>query len=386
MKNISILIAGGGTGGHIYPGLAIAEALKRQAAARNQKVEVEFVGTPQGLESKIVPAQGYKLHLIQSGKLNLSGRVREKIATLLKLPLGLLQSLWILIKLRPSYVIGVGGYASAPMLFAAWVMRKRTAIWEPNAHPGMANRLLARFVSKAFVVFDEAKKYIACSQIIKSGMPLREEIELAREHREQIEKREKTELSEIELREQKESELRAQKPFTLLCFGGSQGSVFLNTQLCDFVLKNPPSADFRVIHQTGRADFARIKEKYNGRPDVEVLEYIFEMPKYLAQADALFCRGGASTLAEASAFALIPIIVPLPAADNHQQHNAESVVRTGAGFMILQDQFSQDEFAKAIHLLKTDAQKKRQMQKALSQLVPARSADKIASNLLSEIL
>jgi UDP-N-acetylglucosamine--N-acetylmuramyl-(pentapeptide) pyrophosphoryl-undecaprenol N-acetylglucosamine transferase len=371
LKRIKILIAGGGTGGHIYPGLSLAESMIKICRQNDIECEVQFVGTSLGLESKIIPGKGFRLHLIQSGKFNFTGRIFEKIKTLIKLPIGLLQSIILLIQENPSYVIGVGGYASAPFLFATRLLGYPAALWEPNAIPGMANRLLSWFVKKAFVVFADAQKYLKSNQVVVAGMPLREEIELARE---QILANSNTP--------------REIKKFTLLCFGGSQGSVFLNNQLSDFAIelaKSNSSPDIHILHQTGKSDFHRIKQKYNGLSFVDVYEYIDDMPKFYKQASLLFCRGGAGTLAEASAFGVVPIVVPLPAADNHQQKNAESLVQKKAGFMILQDRFEAGEFKSIIEKFRLDSDLRESMQNSLLQLVPPRSADQIAKNILQEI-
>ena len=349
----------------------MAESLIKICKQHSIECEVQFVGTASGLETKIVPAKGFQLHLIQSGKLNFSGRILEKIKTLLKLPLGLLQSLMILIHEKPNYVIGVGGYASAPLLLAARILGYPTALWEPNAHPGMANRILSKVVKKAFIVFTDAQKYLKSKNIVVAGMPLREEIELARE----------------QILAQKNSDAPVKK-FTLLCSGGSQGSMFLNSQLSDFAIElaqSNPNPDIHILHQTGKNDFQRIKQKYNGLSFVDVFEYIDDMPKVYRQANLLFCRGGAGTLAEASAFGVVPIVVPLPAADNHQQKNAESLVQKNAGFMILQDQFDPAQFKSIIEKFRTDSALRGSMQKSLLQLVPPRSADQIAKNILQEI-
>lgn len=371
MKRIKVLIAGGGTGGHIYPGLSMAESLIKICKQNEIECDVQFVGTALGLETKIVPAKGFRLHLIQSGKLNFSGRTFEKVKTLIKLPLGLLQSLLLLFHEKPNYVIGVGGYASAPLLLAARILGYPTALWEPNAHPGMANRLLSKVVKKAFIVFIDAQKYLKSKQIVVAGMPLREEIELARE----------------QILAQKNKSQDSQK-FTVLCSGGSQGSMFLNNQLSDFALelaKSNPNPDIHILHQTGKNDFQRIQQKYGDLKFVDVFEYIDDMPKVYKQANLLFCRGGAGTLAEASAFGVVPIVVPLPAADNHQQKNAESLVLKNAGFMILQDQFEPAHFKSIVEKFRSDSVLRESMQKALLQLVPPRSADQIAKNILQEI-
>ena len=148
-KYKKIFIAGGGTGGHIYPGIAIARALQSE----QNDCQIFFIGTNQGLETKIVPREGFPLLCIQGGKLNFSGQILSKISTVFKIPLGILQSFYFLLRHRPDFVLGVGGYASAPMMLAAVFLKFPTAIWEPNAYPGMANRWLARFVDRCFIVF-----------------------------------------------------------------------------------------------------------------------------------------------------------------------------------------------------------------------------------------
>lgn len=363
-KKVKVIIAGGGTGGHIYPALSIAEALK----SKNPASEILFIGTPIGLESKIIPKAGYKLELIQSGKLNFSGQILNKIKTLIKIPIGLIQSVFIILRFKPDYVLGVGGYASAPTLLAAKLLCRRTAIWEPNAHPGMANRILSQIVQKAFLVFEEGRQYIKSKETLVFGMPLRSEIEkYARESINQS--RENAHL------------------FTLLCFGGSQGSVFLNDQLSEFILKHPElHSKIRVFHQTGSLDHKRMLAKYNGLPCVQVFEYIYDMPQYYKQADLLFCRGGASTLAEAAAFGVVPMVVPLPAADDHQQKNAEALVKQNAGFMFLQKQFDQEQFKKVILKMMQEPELRQQMSVNLSRIAPREASGQIAQNILAEMV
>ncbi|MFN3455540.1 MAG: undecaprenyldiphospho-muramoylpentapeptide beta-N-acetylglucosaminyltransferase [Pseudobdellovibrio sp.] len=360
LKNKKIIIAGGGTGGHIYPAISIAEALWKKAP----QTEILFVGTPLGLESKILSKLNYKLELIQSGKLNFKGQIFQKIKTLIKIPVGILQSIGIILKFKPDVVLGVGGYASAPMLMAAVLCGKKTMIWEPNAHPGMANRILSKFVPRAYLVFDEAKKYMQSREQIVLGMPLREEIE---------------NKSQREVLEHKDSSV-----FTILCFGGSQGSQFLNDKLSDFVLSHPELHNkIRVFHQTGSLDYQRIKNKYRSVSCVEVFEYIYDMPRYYQQADVLFCRGGASTLSEAAAFGVVPIVVPLPAADDHQQRNAEALVGVGAAYMLLQKQFDAKEFENILLNLMSDSSLKNRMSEKLKHKAPIGASQNIARDILA---
>jgi UDP-N-acetylglucosamine--N-acetylmuramyl-(pentapeptide) pyrophosphoryl-undecaprenol N-acetylglucosamine transferase len=356
-----IYIAGGGTGGHIYPAIAIGRALQKF----DSQLEVRFVGTSEGLESKIMRRENLTLDLIQSGKLNFSGHAVKKIKSLIKIPIGFLQSFFLILKHRPVFVIGVGGYASAPFVLMAALMGRKTAIWEPNAHSGMANRILSKIVSTAYLVFEDSKRHLASKNIKVFGMPLREEIEKA----------------------QADVKSFSNTEMTILCFGGSQGSLFLNQKISDFVLKNPQLADrIKVIHQTGSLDFEKMRTKYADKaPNVELHEFIYDMPSFYKRADVQFCRGGASTIAEASAFGVVPLIVPLPAADNHQLRNAEVVVAKNAGYLFNQDSFSDESFAATVLELLENTKLRRQLSDNLRALAPQQAAAQIAQDILSQI-
>ena len=357
------MIAGGGTGGHIYPAVAIGRALMKL----DDHCEVRFVGTADGLEQKIMAREKLPLDLISSGKLNFKGRFFQKLKTMIKIPYGLLQSFVLIWKHQPGFVLGVGGYASAPFLLAAVFMRKKVAVWEPNAHPGMANRLLSRLVPKAYLVFDEAKKYLSCREFQVFGMPLRAEMDEAQEQN----------LS---------SEHQADR-LTILCFGGSQGSLFLNEKISDFILSHPELHDqIFLIHQTGSLGFSAMKQKYGDLKCVEVHEFIYDMPKYYRQADIQFCRGGASTIAEAAAFGVVPLVVPLPAADDHQEKNAEVLVKNQAGFLFKQNQFDEQQFFQTILKLKNNLEYRKQMAQNLKKIAPFQAATEIAKDILKQIL
>lgn len=399
-----VLIAGGGTGGHIYPAIAIGQSIQKnflkfksnrpnnrsnnksdnqlnnQLAKLNlfSDLEVSYVGTSAGLEQKIMAREKLKLDLIKSGKLNFTGNPLQKIKTLLQLPIGLLQSFILLRKYQPVFVLGVGGYASAPFLLMASLMGYKTALWEPNAHSGMANRLLSRFVPKAYLVFEDAKKYLKCKHYKVFGMPLREEIE-------NIQKLEFSDLIKLKTQQLVEEKINHPK-LTILCFGGSQGSLFLNKAISDFVLAHPElHNDIQFVHQTGQLGYEEMKLKYNNLSCVELHEFIYDMPSYYKKADVQFCRGGASTIAEAASFAVVPIIIPLKAADNHQLKNAQAVVHAKAGFLIEQDQFSQDEFYNIILKLKNDESLRQSMASQLKKMAPQQASLKIAEDILQEI-
>lgn len=355
MSKKKIVIAGGGTGGHIYPGIAIARAIQKM----DPNIEVHFVGTCAGLETKIVPREGFPLHLIESGKLNVKSPI-QKIKTLLKIPKGFWQSIRLLGQLKPLYVIGVGGYASGPFVLAASMIGFNTAIWEPNAMPGMANRLLARFVDKCFVVFNEAKKHLKNDEVIQTGMPVREEIENAIHQANKDDK------------------------FHLLAFGGSQGSRAINNCLSDAILSGGTWVkDLSVVHQLGSLDFSAVAAKYEKAPcEVQPKEFIFDMPKYYQWADIIVSRGGASSIAEAAAFGIIPIIIPLPAADNHQQKNAESLVTKKAGKMILQKDLTPERLISEVQSLRSDKSLRDEMVRNIKEFYIPQAATTIAKEIL----
>lgn len=355
MSKKTIVIAGGGTGGHIYPGIAIARAIQKL----DPEVEIHFVGTSRGLESKIVPREGFPLHLIDSGQLNVKSHF-QKLKTLFKIPKGLWQSIQLLGRLKPLYVIGVGGYASGPFVLAASFIGFNTAIWEPNAMPGLANRLLSRFVDKCFVVFAEARRHLKNEQILQPGMPVRSEIESAVHEKHQDPK------------------------FHLLAFGGSQGARTINNCLSDAILLGGDWVqNLSVVHQVGSADIKTIQEKYKTAPcEVSAQEFIYDMPKYYQWADIIVCRGGASSLAEAAAFGIIPIVIPLPAADNHQQRNAESLVAKNAARMILQKDLTPERLISEIQALRNDKQLREQMVQNIKSFYIPQAATAIAKEIL----
>jgi UDP-N-acetylglucosamine--N-acetylmuramyl-(pentapeptide) pyrophosphoryl-undecaprenol N-acetylglucosamine transferase len=356
MKSL-IFIAGGGTGGHIYPGIAIARAI----LAQKSDMDVRFVGTADGLETKILPREGFCLHVISGGKLNFTGGFLTKIKTLLKLPIGFLQALYLVIKMRPAFVLGVGGYASGPFVLAASFLNVPTAIWEPNAHPGMANRWLSRFVDRCYIVFQEAGASLKNKNILQFGMPVRSEIETPKH------------------------QAKSDEKFRLLSFGGSQGSRAISAVLSDAILRRGPWTEkLAVVHQIGATDFEKMKSKYQGYEDVVTpFEFIYDMPKYYSWADLVVARGGASTISELAAFGIPSIIIPLPAADDHQKKNAESLVRLNAGKMILQSELSVDRLIQEIQHLRTNPTELKALSENIKKFFQPFAAEKIARDILS---
>lgn len=359
-RHKTIIIAGGGTGGHVFPALSIAHALR----AENQDIELKFVGTRSGLESKVIPKENFKIDFISIGRLNTSGVSKEKILTILKLPWALVQSAVILLKERPSYVIGVGGYASGPFVLMAALLGFRTALWEPNAMPGLANRILSRFVDQCFVVFEESKKYFKNERVKIIGMPTRTELKAQR----------KTQFVD------------GQNEFNLLHFGGSQGARAIGNVLSDAILSGGEwLKGLRIKHQTGALDFERLKAKYGSHPQVEVMEFIFDMKEAYSWADLVICRAGASTMNELAAFGLPAILIPLPLADGHQGKNAEVFSNVGAGLWLPQKELTVQSLIESIQTLRADPKRRQKMSEQSLQFYKPDAAADIARAILSEI-
>jgi UDP-N-acetylglucosamine--N-acetylmuramyl-(pentapeptide) pyrophosphoryl-undecaprenol N-acetylglucosamine transferase len=360
-----IFIAGGGTGGHIYPGIAIAEALQKH----NPDVEVHFVGTTSGLEVSILKKEGWPLHVLPIGKLNFRGRYFEKIKTLLKLPLAILKSIQILWRYQPIFVLGVGGYASGPFVLTASFLGFNSGLWEPNAMPGLANRWLSRFVDVGFIVFKGATQYLKCSKLLNLGMPVRSQIE----------------SSPVDVvYEKKNSDY-----FTVLIFGGSQGARSINAKIFELVTSHAEELrkkKIKFIHQTGKWDWEMAQKIYSHYTDiVEAHEFIFDMPKYYQLSDMAICRAGASSIAELSAFGLVPILIPLPLADSHQEANAQEVVNEKAAILILQKDLSVEKLLEEIEGLRLNPERRKVMSQKLRSLHKRGAADRIAKAIYDQV-
>ncbi|MFZ0539961.1 MAG: undecaprenyldiphospho-muramoylpentapeptide beta-N-acetylglucosaminyltransferase [Candidatus Sulfotelmatobacter sp.] len=301
------ILAGGGTGGHVIPALAIANELKKHYAA-----EVLFVGTARGIENRLVPAAGYPLRLVRVGQLkNVSLATRAK--TVFDLPRAVWDAGRMLNEFAPDVVIGVGGYASGPAMLAAVVKHIPTLAFEPNVVPGFANRVVARFVSGAAVHFEETAKYFRHAEV--TGVPVRQA------------------FFEIPAK-------RGGVP-TLLVFGGSQGAHAINEAMIRCLPELQRQAPgIHIMHQTGERDYNDALVAYQSfsgaaGESAEVFKFIEDMPAAFARADLVVCRSGASTVAEITAAGKPAIFVPFPrAADDHQRVNAEALARVGAAVVV----------------------------------------------------
>jgi len=305
MKTLRVLIAGGGTGGHVIPALAIG----RELVARYGS-ELCYVGTERGIETRLVPEAGFRLELIHVGQLkNVS--LKTKLSTLTDLPRGVMRCVALLREFKPDVVVGVGGYASGPAMMAAILLRVPTVAYEPNAVPGLANRLVGRFVSAAAVNFAETVKFFRNAEV--TGVPVRQEI--------------------FELPKK-----AADAPPRLLIFAGSQGARVFNEMMPQIVRKLLDAVPgLTIVHQAGARHAEATQAAYAASgADAsrwKVCAFLDDMPAQYAAADLVLCRSG-STVAELCAAGKPALLVPFPAAaDDHQRKNAEVLANAGAAVM-----------------------------------------------------
>jgi UDP-N-acetylglucosamine--N-acetylmuramyl-(pentapeptide) pyrophosphoryl-undecaprenol N-acetylglucosamine transferase len=302
---LAFLFAGGGTGGHIIPALAVARELQRRGHS------AFFVGTARGLESTLVPRAGFPLELIQIGGLKRVG-LRQRLATLLQLPVSTIYAGRLLRSRRVAAVFSMGGYVAGPPVLAALFRRVPVVVMEPNAVPGFTNRRIARYVRRALISFPETARYFPNGRTEVTGLPVREEF----------------------------FSIPPKPPgptFTLLITGGSQGSRTLNEAARQsWPLFRAASLPLRIIHQSGPATLPELRAAFEASGlDGEVLPFIPDMPAAFAQADLIVCRSGAGAVAELASAGKPSILSPFPfAADQHQLRNAEAFVRAGAACLV----------------------------------------------------
>ena len=347
------ILAGGGTGGHVIPALAIANELKK-----NYSAEVLFIGTARGIENRLVPAAGYPLQLVRVGALKNVG-LMTRAKTAFDLPRAIWDAGRMLNGFAPDVVIGVGGYASGPAMLAAVVKHIPTLAFEPNVVPGFANRMVARFVSGAAVHFEETAKYFRHAEV--TGVPVRQAF---------------FEIAALGINKQ-----HSGTP-TLLVFGGSQGAHAINDAMirCLPELERQASG-IHIIHQTGERDYDDALAAYRSLGEsAEVFKFIEDMPAAFARADLLVCRSGASTVAEITAAGKPAIFVPFPrAADDHQRVNAEALAREGAAVVVEESKLEGVWLAETIAALLGDPRRLQQMSAAAQGLAHPNAARDIAA-------
>ena len=335
---MKVAIAGGGTGGHLFPGIAIAQEL----LARGHSVF--FIGNKGVMEQKLIPGHGFEIDYVKGGQVKgvgIIGAIKGLFATFFSI----LGAIRIIRKRKPDAVIGVGGYASVAGVFSAWLLKKSAAICEQNSVPGRANRLLAKFASVIFTAFSGTEKWLPEKKVALTGNPLR------------IDFREKFENAK--------KKKRGDKP-TLFIFGGSQGARTLNLATVDAVKAWIGKEDMpEIIHQVGRLDFKKVKSEYqNLNADVDVQEFIDDMPEAYARADLIIARSGAMSVTEIAACGLPSILVPFPhAIDDHQRHNAAALVNKGGAILIENDELTGKRIIKEARALFADKTRLEKMAK-----------------------
>ena len=351
-----VLIAGGGTGGHLYPGIALARELRRRDAATH----VSFVGTATGIEARVLPHEGFPLDLIRVAGMKGKSRV-DRLKGLLLLPFAALDAWGVISRQRPDIVIGVGGFASGPVLAIAAARGYPTMLLEQNALPGLTNRLLARVVRAAALNFEAAKTYFPRTGFV-AGNPVRPEFFPA---------------------QNEEANDRSKQPHDaarVLIFGGSQGAHAINVAMVEAASRLAAAGvALAITHQTGERDLDLVRTAYQRAGIAARSEaFIYEIDREMKAADVVMCRSGATTLAELAASGTPSILVPLPnSTDDHQRRNAEVFAASGAG-VVIEERDLPAVLADALRALVGDAERRRTMSRAARTMARADAAERIA--------
>jgi UDP-N-acetylglucosamine--N-acetylmuramyl-(pentapeptide) pyrophosphoryl-undecaprenol N-acetylglucosamine transferase len=314
VRKLAFLMTGGGTGGHVIPAIAVARELRRRGHS------AFFLGTREGLESKLVPPESFPIEYISIGGLKRVG-LRQTVRTMLLLPAAVMKSMLLIHKYKPAAVFSMGGYVSGPATIAAWLMARPVVLMEPNAMPGMANRYMAKLARRALLSFPEARQFFPPGRVEMTGLPVRAEF----------------------------FALPSRPPsgtLTVLVTGGSRGSRRLNEAGKEsWPLFQRAKFPIRWIHQTGSTDFADISAAFQASGNEgQVVPFLENMPQAFAQSDLIVCRSGAGAVSEIAAAGKPSVLVPFPfAADHHQLRNAESMSKAGAARLILDQECTGQE-------------------------------------------
>ena len=318
-----VVIAGGGTGGHLYPGIALASALIRN----DMDIEISFVGTQKGLEAKVLPQEGFDLKTILSAGLFGKKKIARWVSWC-KLPISTAQSMSFLIRKRPGLVVGVGGYASGPLVLSAWILRIPILIHEQNSIPGMTNKWLGKIADKIAVSFKDSTAMFPKEKVEVTGNMIRDEFSKPKEDFPKID-----------------------GPFRVLVLGGSQGAHSINMAMIEALqLLSQQKQILYITHQTGEADFEMVNMRYkeNEFPS-DVHPFIDDIEDQYRKASLVICRAGATTLAEVTACGKMSVLVPFPhATHNHQVKNARILEAANAGEIVLDEELSGPRIANSI--------------------------------------
>jgi UDP-N-acetylglucosamine--N-acetylmuramyl-(pentapeptide) pyrophosphoryl-undecaprenol N-acetylglucosamine transferase len=358
---VRVVIAGGGTGGHLFPGLAVARALK----ARIPAAQISFAGTAAGIEARVIPSTEFALDLIRSAGLkgkSLAARARGAALV----PLGGVDAWRLISRRRPDVVIGVGGYSSGPVVAVAAMRGIPTMVLEQNAVPGLTNRLLAWFVGRAAVTYEASLKYFGGKAFV-SGNPVRRE------------------FLEVDDDPSHDAAINASR-VRVLVFGGSQGAHAINVAMVEAAPRLGAAAEtLDLVCQTGTRDFDMVRAAFE-RDGVQgrVERFIDAMDREMKAAGLVVSRAGATTLAEVTAAGRPSILIPLPTAtDDHQRHNARALAKAGAAELMEQSELTGDRLASRIIALSGDREQRRRMSAAARQLAKPRAAEDIVDAVIA---
>lgn len=360
-----LLIAGGGTGGHLFPGVAVAEEIR----ARDPGAAVRFVGTRRGIEARVLPELGWELAFIDVSGLKTVGALGA-LRGLARIPRALWQSRRVVRDFDPDVVIGVGGYASGPVVLVARLMGLPTAILEQNSIPGLTNKILGRFARAVFLSFDESRRFFPGRKVVASGNPIRRALVAALQHGDS--------MSENDGQDAPASEPGVPR---LLVFGGSQGARALNELVpAAAALLRARGLGFAIVHQTGEAELEATRARYQeAGVEATCQAFIRDMAAAYRSADLVVSRAGATTVAELSVVGRPAILIPYPyAADNHQEINARELVRAGAALLHRQAELTPEGLADALAELLGDADARARMGAAMKALGRPEAAATIA--------
>lgn len=344
-----LVIAGGGTGGHLFPGVAIAEELR----ARHADAEITFVGTKRGIEARVLPELGWPLEVIEVSGLKTVG-VIGALRGLIRLPRAMWQARKILRRLCPDVVLGVGGYASGPVVLVARLSGISTAICEQNSIPGLTNKLLGRVVRKIFLAFDNSRRFFPKAKIEMSGNPVRRAL----------------------VHQTTGETPPARDTLGVLVCGGSQGATAVNELASQALIALTARHRLAIVHQTGVRDLEATAKRYaDAHVEASCTAFITDMASAYQRADIVIARAGATTVAELAIAGKPAVFIPYPfAANNHQELNAREMVESGAALSYRQRDLTADKLADALTDLLSDSAKRAAMATAMKSLAKPNAA------------
>ncbi|MGC8927328.1 MAG: undecaprenyldiphospho-muramoylpentapeptide beta-N-acetylglucosaminyltransferase [Myxococcota bacterium] len=354
------ILSGGGTGGHLFPAIALAEEI----IERKKGNEVLFIGASRGIEREILPQKGYECEFLDIKPLRGHGFFGF-LSGLFSLPVAIIKSMMIIRRFNPDAVIGSGGYACAPVIIAAYLLNKKSFLLEQNIIPGFTNRVLSRFVDTIITAFKNSYKYFKNKNVEWLGNPVRRQ------------------LFDNYLNDSIEDEY-----FTILAFGGSQGAHFVNNIVVDAIkILYDRGVSVNITHQTGKKDFEEIKKRYDEFGiKAYVTEFIDDMSTAYRASDLVICRSGATSIAEITVCKKPSILIPYPyAADDHQRLNAIELVNAGAAVMLEQKDITPNILAETIISLKNDPVRLKNMAEQAGRIAKPEAAREIMDFIISAV-